>query len=101
MKLLPSTAPYDSVGRAGTTPVRRSLSNGNTPASSKTLAQSFAPPAAENSGEKNVQVKGTKNKASVVKKRVRLRPETRDQLLERLRNPQLSREPRDGAPLCR
>ncbi len=96
MKLLPSATPYDSLVRANgnASPVRRLSSTGSTPPVKK-LGSELAGATRISDGNsrgKDATAKSgsSKNSASAVKKRVRLRPETREQLLERLRNPTLS-----------
>jgi excisionase family DNA binding protein len=101
MKLLPSAAPFDSLVRANAnnSPMRRLSSTGSTP-SVKKIGSELAGSTRINDGNprgKDATAKSgssksgsSKSAASAVKKRVRLRPETREQLLERLRNPTLS-----------
>ena len=88
MKLLPSAAPFDSLGRpnVNASPVRRLASTGSTPQVKKLGTEV----ATTTRSDSNSRSKNSTAKNAGVKKRVRLRPETREQLLERLRNPQLS-----------
>jgi excisionase family DNA binding protein len=96
MKLLPSATPFDALVRANanSSSVRRLSSTGSTPTLKKVgseLAETTRVSDGHSRG-KNATAKSdsAKSTASAVKKRVRLRPETREQLLERLRNPTLS-----------